>query len=346
MAKADIQNEYGLFINGEFVPAGDGATFDAHNPANGERLASFAEATKEDVDKAVKAARAALPAWSKTSPIERQNILLKIADIIDANADHLALVETLDNGKPIRETKAADIPLGSDHFRYFAGCLRAWEGSATMLDDNTLSLILHEPVGVVGQVIPWNFPFTMACWKLAPALAAGNTIVIKPSSHTSLSLMEFTRLIQGVLPKGVLNVITGKGSKSGQWLLDHPDLDKLAFTGSTEVGHGVYQAACDKLIPVTLELGGKSANIVFDDADLAQAVDGACKGILFNQGQVCCAGSRLFVQEGIFDEFLKHLKATFESVKIGDPTDPSTQLGAQIYKAQQDKVLKYVQIGI
>ena len=247
MAKADIQNEYGLFINGEFVPAGDGATFDAHNPANGERLASFTEATKEDVDKAVKAARAALPAWSKTSPIERQNILLKIADIIDANADHLALVETLDNGKPIRETKAADILLGSDHFRYFAGCLRAWEGSATMLDDNTLSLILHEPVGVVGQVIPWNFPFTMACWKLAPALAAGNTIVIKPSSHTSLSLMEFTRLIQGVLPKGVLNVITGKGSKSGQWLLDHPDLDKLAFTGSPRGGEPKWATAYTRL---------------------------------------------------------------------------------------------------
>ena len=346
MAKADIQEQYGLFINGEFVPASDGATFDAHNPANGEHLAYFAEATKEDVDKAVKAARVALPAWSKTSPIERQNILLKIADIIDANADHLALVETLDNGKPIRETKAADIPLGSDHFRYFAGCLRAWEGSATMLDDNTLSLILHEPVGVVGQVIPWNFPFTMACWKLAPALAAGNTIVIKPSSHTSLSLMELVRLIQSVLPKGVLNVVTGKGSQSGQWLLDHPDIDKRAFTGSTEVGRGVYQAACDKLIPVTLELGGKSANIVFDDADLKQAVDGACKGILFNQGQVCCAGSRLFVQEGIFDEFIKHLKATFEGVKVGDPTDPTTQLGAQIYKAQQDKVLSYIKIGL
>lgn len=334
---ADIQKQYGLFINGEFVPAGDGATFAAHNPANGEELALFAEATKEDVDKAVKAARAALPAWSKTSPVERQNLLLKIADIIDANADHLALMETLDNGKPIRETKAADVPLGSDHFRYFAGCLRAWEGSATMIDDNTMSLILHEPVGVVGQVIPWNFPFTMACWKLAPALAAGNTIVIKPSSHTSLSLMEFMRLIQDVLPKGVVNVITGKGSKSGQWLLDHPDLDKLAFTGSTEVGHGVYQAACDKLIPCTLELGGKSANIVFDDCDLSQAIDGACKGILFNQGQVCCAGSRLFVQEGIFDEFLKHLKATFEAVKIGDPTDPSTQLGAQIYNPSRIK---------
>lgn len=346
MAKAELQEFYGLYINGEFVPASDGATFDAHNPANGEKLASCAEATKEDVDKAVKAARAALPGWAKTSPIERQNILLKIADIIEENAEHLALVETLDNGKPIRETLAADIPLGYDHFRYFAGCLRAWEGSATMLDDNNLSLILHEPVGVVGQVIPWNFPFTMACWKLAPALAAGDTIVIKPSSHTSLSILELIRLIGDLLPKGVLNVITGKGSRSGQWLLDHPDIDKLAFTGSTEVGHGVYQAACDKLIPVTLELGGKSANIVFDDADLKQAIDGACKGILFNQGQVCCAGSRLFVQEGIFDEFLKHLKATFEAVKIGDPADPETQLGAQIYKAQQDKVLKYVQIGI
>lgn len=347
MAKVDIQN-YGLFIDGKFVPASDGATFESTSPANGEKIAVFAEATKEDVDAAVKAARKALPEWSKTSPIERQNILLKIADIIDANADRLALFETMDNGKPIRETKAADVPLASDHFRYFAGVLRAWEGSATMLDNNTMSLILHEPVGVVGQVIPWNFPFTMAAWKLAPALAAGNTIVLKPSSHTSLSVMELVRLMDEakVLPAGVLNVITGKGSKSGQWLLDHPDIDKLAFTGSTEVGRGVYQAAVDKLIPVTLELGGKSANIVFDDADLKQAIDGACKGILFNQGQVCCAGSRLFVQEGIFDEFVAHLKATFEAVKIGDPTDPTTQLGAQIYKAQQDKVLSYVKIGV
>lgn len=345
MAKVDIQEQYGLFIDGKFVPASDGAVFDGYNPANGEKLASFAEATKEDVDAAVAAARRALPAWSKTSPVERQNILLKIADIIDANLEHLAMCETLDNGKPIRETMAADVPLGSDHFRYFAGCLRAWEGSAVMLDDNTLSLILHEPVGVVGQVIPWNFPFTMACWKLAPALAAGNTIVLKPSSHTSLSIMEFMRLIQDVLPAGVVNVITGKGSRSGQWVLDHPDLDKLAFTGSTEVGYGVYKAAMEKLIPVTLELGGKSANIVFDDADMDQAIDGACKGILFNQGQVCCAGSRLFVQEGIFDEFVSRLKATFEAVKIGDPTDPSTQLGAQIYKAQQDKVLEYVRIA-
>ena len=215
-----------------------------------------------------------------------------------------------------------------------------------MFDDNTMSLVIHEPIGVVGQIIPWNFPFLMACWKLAPALAAGDTIVIKPSSHTSLSLMELARLIADVLPAGVLNVITGAGSKSGQWILDHPDFDKLAFTGSTEIGRSVYQAAVDKLIPVTLELGGKSANMIFDDCDLEQAVEGVATGILFNQGQVCCAGSRVFVQEGIFDKFVAKLKTTFEGVKVGDPTDPSTQLGAQIYKSQQEKVLKYIKIGL
>lgn len=346
MSQVNLQKQYGLFIDGEFVPASDGATFVAHNPASGQELALCAEATKEDVDKAVKAAHRALKSWRHTSPIERQNYLLKIADIIDENAEHLALVETLDNGKPIRETSAVDIPMGSDHFRYFAGCIRAQEGTATMLDDNTLSLVLHEPVGVVGQVIPWNFPFLMACWKLAPALAAGDTVVIKPSSHTSLSLLELVRLIADVLPKGVVNVVTGAGSKSGQWILDHPDLDKLAFTGSTEVGRNVYQAAADKLIPVTLELGGKSANMIFDDCDMDQAVEGVATGILFNQGQVCCAGSRVFVQEGIFDTFLARLKATFEAVKIGDPTDPSTQLGAQIYAKQQEKVLDYIKIGV
>ena len=211
MVNAKLQKQYGLFIDGEFVPASDGGTFEAHNPANGEVLAACAEATKEDVDKAVAAARRALASWRHTSPIERQNYLLKIADIIDENAEHLALVETLDNGKPIRETSAVDIPMGSDHFRYFAGCIRAQEGTATMLDDNTMSLVIHEPIGVVGQVIPWNFPFLMAAWKLAPALAAGDTIVIKPSSHTSLSMLEFVRLIADVLPKGVLNVITGAG---------------------------------------------------------------------------------------------------------------------------------------
>ena len=238
MAKAELQEQYGLFIDGAWVPASDGAVFEAHNPATGELLAKCAEATKEDVDAAVKAAHRALESFRKTSPIERQNLLLKIADIIDENAAHLALVETMDNGKPIRETSTVDIPMAADHFRYFAGCIRADEGTATMLDDNTLSLVLHEPIGVVGQIIPWkNFPFLMAAWKLAPALAAGDTIVLKPSSHTSLSVLELVRLIQDVLPKGVLNLITGAGSKSGQWLLDHPDLDKLAFTGA---------AACTK----------------------------------------------------------------------------------------------------
>lgn len=345
MANANLQKQYDLFIDGQWVPASDGAVFEAHDPANGALLAKCAEATKEDVDKAVKAAHKALESYRHTSPIERQNLLLKIADIIDANAAHLALVETLDNGKPIRETSGVDIPMGADHFRYFAGCVRAEEGSAKLLDDNTLSLILREPIGVVGQVIPWNFPFLMACWKLAPALAAGDTIVLKPSSHTSLSVLELVRLIADVLPKGVLNVITGAGSKSGQYLLDHPDLDKLAFTGSTEIGHGVYQAACDKLIPATLELGGKSANMIFDDCDIEQAIEGVQIGILFNQGQVCCAGSRVFVQEGIYDEFVRRLKASFEAVKIGDPTNPDTQLGAVIYKSQMEKVLKYVKLG-
>ena len=218
------------------------------------------------------------------------------------------MVETLDNGKPIRETATVDIPMSSDHFRYFAGVIRAEEGTATMLDDNTMSLVVKEPIGVVGQIIPWNFPFLMAAWKIAPALAAGNTIVLKPSSHTSLSLLELVELIKDVLPKGVLNVVTGAGSKSGQYLLEHNGIDKLAFTGSTKVGYNVYKAACEKLIPATLELGGKSANMIFDDCDIDQAVEGVQIGILFNQGQVCCAGSRVFVQEGIYDEFLKQQK--------------------------------------
>lgn len=342
---ADLQKQYGLYIDGEWVDASDGATFKAVNPATGEELAVCAEATKEDVDAAVKAAKAAFKTWKDVSPIERQKYLLKIADIIDKNMEHLALVETMDNGKPIRETTTLDVPFAADHFRYFAGAIRAEAGSAKMLDDNTLSLILREPLGVVGQIVPWNFPFLMAAWKLAPALAAGDTIVLKPSSHTSLSVLELFRLIGDVLPKGVVNVITGAGSKSGQYILDHPGFNKLAFTGSTEVGRGVYQAACDKLIPATLELGGKSANIFFDDCEWDKAIEGAQLGILFNQGQVCCAGSRIFVQEGIYDKFVETLGKMFDKVKVGDPTDPSTQMGALIYKSQMDKVLKYVELG-
>jgi len=345
LMKQYLQDSYQLYINGKWVPASDGAVFKAYNPSNGEVLSTCAQATKEDVDTAVKAAKEALKTWKKVSPIQRQEYLLKIADVIDANADHLAMVETLDNGKPIRETRNVDIPMAADHFRYFAGAIRTEEGRAVMLDEQTLSIVLREPIGVVGQVIPWNFPFLMAAWKLAPVLAAGCTTVLKPSSHTSLSVLEWMRLIEGILPPGVINIITGSGSKSGQYLLDHPGLQKLAFTGSTEVGRGVYKAAMEKMIQATLELGGKSANIFFEDCKWDMAMDGAQMGILFNQGQVCCAGSRIFVQESIYDKFIHDLAERFNRVKVGLPWNKDTQMGSQIYKQQVDQILEYVKIG-
>ena len=312
------KDNFKMFINGEWVNAEDKAILEAYNPANSEYLANFPDASESDVNKAVDAAREAFKAWRKTTVSERATILNKIADIIDENTELLATTESLDNGKPIRETMAVDVPLSAKHFRYFAGCILADEGQATVLEEKFLSIVLREPIGVVGQIIPWNFPFLMAAWKLAPALAAGNTIVIKPSSLTSLSLLTFVELIQDVLPKGVLNVVTGRGSKSGEFLKNHTGLDKLAFTGSTEVGRKIAIAAAEKLIPATLELGGKSANIVLDDADIEKALDGAQLGILFNQGQVCCAGSRIFVQEGIYD---------------------------QIDEKQAEKILKYIEIA-
>lgn len=341
----NLQKEYGLYINGKWQPASDGATFKTYSPATGEELAVCAEATREDVDAAVKAAHAAWESWKNTTPVERAVILNKIADIIDANAQHLAEVESLDNGKPIRETSMIDIPMSADHFRYFAAAIRTEEGTATMLDNNTLSLVLHEPIGVVGQIIPWNFPFLMAAWKLAPALAAGDCIVLKPSSTTSLSVLELVRLIEGVLPAGVLNIITGKGSKSGQYVLEHPGFAKLAFTGSTEVGRGVAQAAADKLIPATLELGGKSANIYFDDCNWDLAMEGLLLGILFNQGQVCCAGSRVFVHEKIYDKFVEEAVKRFNAVKVGNPLDPATQMGSQIDAKQVAKIASYIDIA-
>lgn len=343
--KVDILEKYGLFINGEFVDASDGATFDATCPADGSHLASFAEATKEDVDEAVKAAKEAFKTWKLSTPSERAKLLNKIADIIDENREHLAMCETLDNGKPIRETMNVDVPLAAEHFRYFAGVILADEGSLNAIDQHTLSLIIREPIGVVGQIVPWNFPFLMAAWKLAPVIAAGDCTVLKPSSTTSLSVMELARLIKDVLPKGVLNVITGRGSKAGAWILEHEGFAKLAFTGSTEVGYDVAKAASDKLIPATLELGGKSANIFFDDCDMDQAMDGLQLGILFNQGQVCSAGSRLFVQEGIYDEFIERAVEEFKKVKVGLPWEEDTQLGTQVNKNQIKKVLGYVDLA-
>ena len=345
MEKAKLQERYQLFIGGQWKDASDHETFKTICPADGSTLAECAQATKEDVDEAVKAAWEAFKTWKHTTVAERAAILNKIAAIIDENKEHLAMVESMDNGKPIRETLAVDIPMAADHFRYFAGCIQAEEGSANILGKDTLSLILREPIGVVGQIVPWNFPFLMAAWKLAPVLASGCCTVFKTSSTTPLSVLEFARLVQDVIPAGVFNVITGSGSKSGQYMLDHPGFRKLAFTGSTEVGRNVALAAAQKLIPATLELGGKSANIFFEDCDWEMAMDGLQMGILFNQGQVCCAGSRVFVQESIYDRFVEEAVKRFNKVKVGLPWKEETQMGSQIDRRQMEKILKYVEIG-
>ena len=345
MEKAKLQERYQLFIGGQWKDASAHETFKTICSADGSVLAECAQATKEDVDEAVKAAWEAFKTWKHTTVAERAAVLNKIAAIIDENKEHLAMVESMDNGKPIRETLAVDIPMAADHFRYFAGCIQAEEGSANILGKDTLSLILREPIGVVGQIVPWNFPFLMAAWKLAPVLASGCCTVFKTSSTTPLSVLEFARLVQDVIPAGVFNVITGFGSKSGQYMLDHPGFRKLAFTGSTEVGRNVALAAAQKLIPATLELGGKSANIFFEDCDWEMAMDGLQMGILFNQGQVCCAGSRVFVQESIYDRFVEEAVKRFNKVKVGLPWKEETQMGSQIDRRQMEKILKYVEIG-
>ena len=343
-----LDERYDLYINGTWVPASDGRVFTTTNPATGEKLAECAEATKEDVDAAVQAAWAAFPAWRDLEPDKRADILLKIADVIDENKELLATIESMDNGKPIRETMTIDVPYSSDHFRYFAGAIRTEEGTASVLKDHVghfMNIILHEPIGVVGQIVPWNFPFLMAAWKLAPALAAGDCIVFKPSSTTSLSVLTLVKLIGHLLPPGVLNVVTGGGGRAGQYMLDHPGFRKLAFTGSTEVGLDVAKAAADKLIPSTLELGGKSANIFFEDCDWDRALDGLQLGILFNQGQVCSAGSRIFVQRSIYDKFVNELAERFNRVKVGLPWLKETQMGAQVDERQLEKILSYIEIG-
>lgn len=351
MEKLQLRNEYGLFINGEWVSASDKETFTTKSPSTGEILASCAEATKEDVDVAVRAAQKAFQSWKKVSVNERAAILNKIADVIDENAEYLATIESMDNGKPIRETLTVDIPFGAQHFRYFAGCIMAEEGSANFMNNSTvfgrdaLSLIVREPIGVVGQIVPWNFPFLMGAWKLAPVLASGCCTVFKPSSETSLSILALADLIKDIIPAGVFNIITGSGRKSGQYILDHKEFSKLAFTGSTEVGINVAKAAAEKLIPSTLELGGKSANIFFEDCNWEKAMDGLQVGILFNQGQVCCAGSRVFVQDTIYDKFVEEAVKRFNAVKVGNPLDCSTQMGSQINQKQVDKILSYIEIA-
>ena len=339
------QRSYQLYIGGKWVDSSDGKKLDVYCPANGEKLSEIADATREDVDRAVDAAWEAFASWGKTTKAERAIILNKVADIIEENAEHFAMLETLDNGKPIRETRAIDVAYSVDHFRYFAGVLLADTGEADMLPGNMMSLVLHEPIGVVGQIVPWNFPFLMAAWKLAPVLAAGDCTVFKPSSTTSLTVLELAKLTQDVIPAGVFNVVTGRGSKSGQYILENQKISKLAFTGSTEVGRDVARAAAERLIPATLELGGKSANIIFPDAKWDMMLDGIQLGILFNQGQVCCAGSRIFVHEDIYDKFVEDAVHAFENVKVGLPWEDDTQMGSQIDEGQMNKILDYIQIA-
>ena len=341
----NLKEKYGLFIGGEWKDASDGATFDVINPATGEIMTKCAEAAKEDVDAAVAAGWKAFPAWKATMAAERAVILNKIADAIDANQELLAAAESADVGKPIREAAIIDVPTTADQFRYYAGLIRGEEGSFTKVDPNTMAIMIPEPLGVVGQIVPWNFPLMIGSWKLAPALAAGNCVVFKPSSDTSLATVLLAEIIADILPAGVLNVITGKGSKAGQYLIDHPDIKKLSFTGSTAVGYKIAKAAADKIIPATLELGGKSPNIFFEDCNMEKAIEGVQLGILFNQGEVCAAGSRIFVQDTIYDKFVAAIVDKFNKIAIGDPSQMTTQLGAIVSESQMNKVLDYIEIG-
>lgn len=346
-----LPDKFGLFINGEFVEPAEGKYFDNLSPINGQVFIKAARGTKADVDAAVNAANSAYWShWSKVSVTERSNMLLKVANIIEANADRLAKIETVDNGKAVRESMAADIPLVVDHFRYFAGVIRAEEGTASEIDANTVSLCIQEPLGVVGQIIPWNFPLLMAAWKVAPALAAGNCVVLKPAEQTPTSIMAMIDLIKDVIPPGVLNVVTGFGAEAGEALATSKGIAKVAFTGSTATGTRILHSAADNMIPTTLELGGKSPQIFFpsvcdaDDAFFDKAVEGA---VLFalNQGEVCTCNSRLLVHEDIYDKFMERVVKRTEAIKVGDPLDPSTMMGAQVSKSQHERITNYINIG-
>ncbi|HYO90523.1 MAG TPA: aldehyde dehydrogenase family protein, partial [Pyrinomonadaceae bacterium] len=346
-AASDTPRKYQLFIDGQWVDAESGKTFTTPNPATGETLAEVAEADKADIDKAVKAARRAYEGkWSKMSARDRGRLLYKLSQLIEEHSQELAALETADNGKPIRESAYVDLPQVVENFEYFAGYATKIEGETIPVSGPFLNYTLREPLGVCGQIIPWNFPLLMAAWKLAPALAAGNTVVLKPAEQTPVNAMELGKLIQEAgFPDGVVNIVPGYGETAGAALASHPDINKIAFTGSTEVGKIIARAAADNLTKVSLELGGKAPNIVFADADIEQAVSGAMMGIFFNQGQVCCAGSRLFLAEEIKDEFLEKFKERAGRVKVGDPMDKATQMGPQVSDEQLCRIKSYVDIA-
>ncbi|PYS24036.1 MAG: betaine-aldehyde dehydrogenase [Acidobacteria bacterium] len=331
---------YQLFIDGQFVDAESSKTFATPNPATGETFAEVAEADKADVDKAVAAARKAFEGkWSKMSARDRGRLLYKLSQLIERDAAQLAELETRDNGKPIKESTYIDLPGVVENFEYFAGWSTKIEGETIPVPGQMFNYTLREPVGVCGQIIPWNFPLLMAAWKLAPALAAGNTVVLKPAEQTPVTALELAKLIQEAgFPEGVVNIVTGYGETAGAALASHKDIDKIAFTGSTEVGKLIAKAAAENLTKVSLELGGKAPNVIFADADIDQAVNGAMMGIFFNQGQVCCAGSRIFVEEKVKDEFLGRFKEKAEKVKVGDPMDKATLMGPQVSAEQLNRI--------
>ncbi len=349
-APVNFKKQYDNFINGQFVAPVDGQYFDVISPINGKVFTQAARSGAADIERALDAAHAAKDKWAATSAGERANILLKIADRIEQNLEKLAYAETVDNGKAIRETLNADIPLTVDHFRYFAGCLRAQEGSLSEIDGNTIAYHFHEPLGVVGQIIPWNFPILMAAWKLAPALGAGNCVVLKPAESTPISILVLAELIADLLPPGVLNIVNGYGREAGMPLAQSKRIAKIAFTGSTATGRVIAQAAATNLIPATLELGGKSPNIFFadvmdaDDAFLDKAIEGMVL-FAFNQGEVCTCPSRALIQESIYDKFMARVLKRVAAIKQGDPLDTESMMGAQASAMQMDKIMSYMAVG-
>lgn len=345
-----FKSRYGNFIGGDWVAPVKGNYFDNVSPVNGKPYCEIPRSTAEDIELALDAAHAAADAWGKTSAQERSNILLQIADRMERNLEMLAVAETWDNGKAVRETLNADIPLAVDHFRYFAGCIRAQEGTAAEIDSNTVAYHIHEPLGVVGQIIPWNFPILMAAWKLGPALAAGNCVVLKPAEQTPVSVLLLMELIGDLLPPGVLNIVNGYGAEAGQALATSTRINKIAFTGSTPVGQHILKCAAQNLIPSTVELGGKSPNIFFDDIMQAEPsfVEKAAEGLVlafFNQGEVCTCPSRALIQEGMYDEFIGHVLERAKKIVQGNPLDTDTQVGAQASQEQFDKIMSYMHIG-
>lgn len=349
-ARPKFKSRYDHYIGGQWVAPSSGEYFDNFSPIDGKVFTQAARGNAADVEKAIDAAHAAFPAWSKSSVASRSNILLKIAQVIEDNLDYLATVETIDNGKAIRETRAADLPLVVDHFRYFAGVIRSEEGSLSEHDETTVSINLHEAIGVVGQIIPWNFPLLMAAWKIAPALAAGCTVIVKPAEQTPTSIMVLMELVGHLLPKGVLNIVTGFGIEAGKPLATSTRINKVAFTGETTTGRLIMQYASENLIPVTMELGGKSPNIFFesvaaaDDAFFDKAVEGAVMFAL-NQGEVCTCPSRILVHENIYDKFMEKVLQRTRAIQLGNPLDSNVMMGAQASEDQYKKILSYMEIG-